>query len=404
MARDREHLDNLKAAADPLRIAEALGLHGRGKRFFCPACQREGGKTPDLALGDRGFTCHKCGQKGDLLALIELAAGLDFKGAVAWLERETGQGKQSKSRGRQKTGLKIVLERPFPARGGLGLPAGETLKSGHPGAFCAVLVAFLDACQPVSREKAVMAWLEAKGCALDVAERLGLRFCGREYKGIMAELEKNFPAADLLAAGLLKPSKKPGGRLVPAFWHYYASKAGFLVIPYLVDGRPVYLKARPPISKADAERLGLVRFLNTSGEIPCLYNVDALAGKPSDVLICEGESDTWAALSDGQAAVGAPGANNFKPAWAELFRSFQADGRSRVYLALDADKAGDEGARIIAELFRTAGLPVPLRITLPAGQDVAEYLKGVDVEKKRDLEQYAIHQKGEAVKTVKNGL
>lgn len=406
MVQNRDHIEDLKTAADPLRIAEALGLHGRGKRFFCPACQPQGGKTPDLSLGDKGFTCHKCGRKGDLLALIELAAGLDFKGAVAWLEQETGLRREKgvgKAVGHHRPALKSALKLPCKPAGAI-LPLASPQKP-QGTAHSAVFEAFLAACRPVSAEKNVLAWLTAKGCAADVAERLGLRFCGREYKGIMADLEKHFAPDALLEAGLLKPSKKPGGRLVPAFWHYYASKAGFLVIPYLVDGIPVYLKARPPVAKEDAERLGLVRFLNTGGMIPCLYNVDAIntgnntegseqvrennSGKnserstekstetlPDKVLICEGESDTWAALSAGYAAVGAPGANGFKPAWVELFRPFQADGRSRVYLALDADKAGDEGARIIAGLFRDAGLPVPLRIELPARQDVAEFLKG----------------------------
>ena len=47
-------------------------------------------KTPDLSVRDKGFRCFKCGGKGDLLKLIEVAAGLDFPSAVAWLEKETG--------------------------------------------------------------------------------------------------------------------------------------------------------------------------------------------------------------------------------------------------------------------------------------------------------------------------
>lgn len=45
-------------------MAAALGLHGKGKRFFCPACQSGGGKTPDLAVSDKGFKCFKCGTAG----------------------------------------------------------------------------------------------------------------------------------------------------------------------------------------------------------------------------------------------------------------------------------------------------------------------------------------------------
>ena len=103
---------------------------------------------------------------------------------------------------------------------------------------------------------------------------------------------------------------------------------------------------------------------------------DALKGQPDKVLVCEGESDTWTALSAGFAAVGVPGAQNFKTAWVEAFRPFaDAGGRSRVYLVPDADKAGQEGSRIIAGLFLKAGLPVPLKLTIPAGKDLNEYMK-----------------------------
>ena len=132
----------------------------------------------------------------------------------------------------------------------------------------------------------------------------------------------------------------------------------------------------PPISKDEAERRGLVRFLNTAAAVPCLYNVDSLNAQPDKVLICEGESDTWAALSYGYAAVGTPGARNFKAAWVEGFRGLQdTAGRSRVYLLLDADKAGGEGSLVIADLFLKAGLPVPLRMILPAGMDLTDFMR-----------------------------
>jgi len=68
MTYKRKKRDTLKAAA--------LGLHGRGKRFFCPACQPHEGKTQDLFIGDNGFICHKCRPKGDLLKLIDKAVGI----------------------------------------------------------------------------------------------------------------------------------------------------------------------------------------------------------------------------------------------------------------------------------------------------------------------------------------
>jgi len=370
---DHSHIDALKFAADPQRVAAALGLHGRGGRFFCPLCQPQGGKTPDLSVRDKGFTCHKCGEKGDLLKLVEVAGKMDFPSAVAWLERETGipsPVRQGKRPCRDMVRGKIVEP-------GANLKAGTPPSLDIPSIFAHAPIygAFLAACRKVEG-RALDFLIRDKGIAPDVVAALDLRFCGREYQDIMNALTLRFGEDALIAAGLLKKPKSKPGRLVPSFWSYYAKKAGFLVIPYLLDGLPVYLKVRPPVSKEDAERLDLIRFMNTAAAVPCLYNVDALNCQPERVLICEGESDTWTALSYGFAAVGSPGAKGFKAAWVEGFRDLQdADGRSRAYLVMDADKAGVEGSRIIADLFQKAGLPVPLQMILPPGMDLTDYMK-----------------------------
>ena len=65
--------------------------------------------------------------------------------------------------------------------------------------------------------------------------------------------------------------------------------------------------------------MNISRFMNMPGKIPFLYNIDAIK-KNSDVIsICEGESDTWSALSQGYTAVGSPGAKQFKKQWVENF-------------------------------------------------------------------------------------
>jgi len=368
---DHDHIDALKVAADPLRVAVALGLRGRGSRFFCPLCQPQGGKTPDLSVRDKGFTCHKCGLKGDLLKLIEVALDIDFPSAVAWLEKETGIA----SPGRHRKGTGKDTGRTEIVQPGASCEAvrPDPVKTTGPAADPAIYEAFLSSCRPVEG-RALDFLIRDKGVAPEVVVALGLRFCGREYQDIMAALTERFGEAALLVAGLLKRSK--AGRLVPSFWHYYAKKAGFLVIPYLKDGLPVYLKVRPPVSKEDAERLGLIRFMNTAAAVPCLYNADALKGQPEKVLVCEGESDTWTALSYGFPAVGSPGAKGFKVAWVESFRGIEdAAGRSSVYLVLDADKAGGEGSLVIADLFLKAGLPVPLKLVLPPGMDLTDFMK-----------------------------
>lgn len=371
---DRDHLDRLKAAADPYQVAVALHLNaGKGKRFFCPAadCQGDGAvhRTPDLAVGDKGFICHKCGKKGDVLQLIELTTGLDFAGAIRWLEDFTGiKPPAGIKKGGYRDKGSPALSRPAPFKRAAEAPP-------KPVADPDVLDAFLGACPPV--EGAALKWMvEDRGIAPEVVASCRLRFCGKEYKDIIVALTDRFGEAALLDAGLLKRSKT--GQSVGSFWHYYAKMAGFLVIPYISGGRPLYLKVRPPVSKAKAERMQLVRFMNTAGVIPCPYNVDILTTRPDRVLVCEGESDTWTALSAGFAAVGIPGSNGFKAEWVELFRGLvDADGRSAVFLAFDADPAGNRGAADVADFFLKAGLPVPRRVPLPAGQDLTDYfLKG----------------------------
>ena len=377
---DHDHITTLKAATDPQRVAVALGLQGHGRRFFCPLCQPQGGKTPDLVVGDKGFICHKCGEKGDILKLIMVAQDMTFPDAVAWLEKETGI--PSPGRHRKKTGKDT---------GGAGIvEPGANLRAVPPPsldippifAHAPIYDAFLTACRPV--EGRPLEWLtKERGITEDIVKGLGLRFCGREYQDIMDALMKRFTEAAVKVAGL------------GSFGSYFRKRTGFLVIPYLLNGRPVYLKARPPISKEDAGRLNIPRFLNTAARVPCLYNQDILTtgedesiiaskvipgkrstGKPDRVLICEGESDTWAGLSHGFAAVGSPGAKGFKAAWVESFRGIEdGDGRSRVYLVLDADKAGGEGSLVIADLFLKARLPVPLKLILPPGMDLTDYMK-----------------------------
>lgn len=375
--KNHDHIDKLKEVTDPQRVAIALGLQRRGRRFFCPICQPQGGKTPDLVVGDKGFICHKCGEKGDTIKLIEIVLNVTFPEAIKWLENETGLPSDGSHNGRyirasaDKGRGKIVEPGPTSQ----AVLSHPVKKIGYE-TESAIYEAFLTACRPV--EGSALTWLtKVRLISEDVIQSLKIRLCGKEYSVVIDILTKQFGEESLYDAGLLKKSASNHDRLVPSFWYYFANKIDFLVIPYIQDGRPVYLKARPPMGKEEAEKKNLVRFINTAAAVPCLYNFDALKDKQKKILICEGESDTWTALSCGSAAVGSPGAYNFKPSWIENFRGFQnADGRSTVYLVMDADKAGKKAELIIADMFLKAGLPVPLKIVLPPGMDLTEYTKG----------------------------
>ena len=371
---DHDHIGALKTAADPQGVAIALDLRGQGNRFFCPLCQPQGGKTPDMTVGDKGFTCNKCGEKGDILKLIMVALDMIFSDAVKWLEAYTGikpPGRRTKETIEKECQEKIVQPRS-------NLRAVHT-DPGHTRATVpdpAVYEAFLKACRHLNNR--AWDWLtKEKGVADVVIMSMRLRFCGHEYPNVIDDLKVRFGEDALRVAGLMKPSRSKPGRLAPSFWHYYINKVGMVVIPYIKDGCPVYLKVRPHMNKEEAKLRGVFRFMDTAAAAPCLYNVDILKGRPGKILICEGESDTWTALSYGFAAVGLPGARGFKSPWVESFRGFQdADGCSTVYLVMDTDKAGRDGKLVIAKLFLKAGLPVPLKMNLLPGMNLTEYMKG----------------------------
>jgi len=87
----REWDDRIRDQAAIGKIAADLGLHGTGRHFFCPGCQLEGAKTPELVIQKGEFKCFRCGAEGDVVGLVKLARGCDLETAIAWLALETGE-------------------------------------------------------------------------------------------------------------------------------------------------------------------------------------------------------------------------------------------------------------------------------------------------------------------------
>lgn len=125
-----------------------------------------------------------------------------------------------------------------------------------------VLRAFLAGCRCV--EGKALSHLTDRGISRETVDRLGIRFCGREYLGITNDLENRFGRDALLAAGLLTKSRRKRKGPYPTFWPYFAEKVGFLVLPFRRGERLAFLKARPPIDTATVEARGLPRVLATA--------------------------------------------------------------------------------------------------------------------------------------------
>jgi len=346
----RDHINRLKAACRGTEIARDLSLPGRGKRFFCPECQANGGKTPDLSVFDQGFKCYKCGASGDVIDLVVLAGRMSKAEAMAYLERRTGierqkNGCQDNGRGRNAS----------PCRSRKAISVTTTSRAaGRPDAdevSSPLYAAFLDqVCRPIMGTPGAD-YLAGRGIAVEVADQCGVRYCP-DLSGLwkLADLEK------IKAAGLTSL--------------YVFQKVGlpFLAFPYIRRGRPTFIKTRCLLSKDEADRRQVPRFLNTGGTVPCLWNHDAIAGAV-EILIAEGELDALAAIGKGFVAVGLPGWSHWKDVWTKDFMG------TDVILVMDADEAGKKGTADIAKRFMRAGLSCPRQLVLAKGKDLNELLQ-----------------------------
>lgn len=159
-----------------------------------------------------------------------------------------------------------------------------------------------------------------------------------------------------LKVGVLKKTEE--GAIKDYFYHR-------VTFPNLKRGRVVHLSGR----SLDGQE---PKYLHLPGEMSYLYNEDALSNRV--VYITEGVPDCLSAVQAGYPAVAILGSSNFKAEYLPKFSRCET-----VYICLDGDKAGEEGAlkigRLIGERARI--------VRLPEGLDLNDYLKA---HRKEDFE------------------
>jgi len=112
----------------------------------------------------------------------------------------------------------------------------------------------------------------------------------------------------------------------------------YLTIPFIFKEQLVDIKYRslPPAKKS---------FYRTPGGMSILYNYDNIDHSLNYIYICEGELDAISLAQEGESNIVSitVGAKSFIPEWFDLLREFKI-----IYLVMDNDAAGQEGAKIIA--------------------------------------------------------
>ncbi len=165
---------------------------------------------------------------------------------------------------------------------------------------------------------------------------------------------------------------------------YTEKYAGFpwVVLPILdQQGVAIGQKLRtPPDSKAKD------KYKNPKGSKAGLYGLPFLQPSQKRVVLCEGEMDVLALLSQGiEAVCSTAGAGTFKNAWLEYFHE-----NIEVVLCYDTDEAGQKGQAKVAALMQKERpdislLHIKLPTDLPSGADITDFIQrcignSIDVE------------------------
>ena len=111
---------------------------------------------------------------------------------------------------------------------------------------------------------------------------------------------------------------------------------GKLAIPYLTPSGVIDIRFRS--LNADSGP----KYLSRPGASTHIFNVAALNTDSDVLVICEGEIDTMIATQVWFAAVGLPGANNWKPFYTRVLADWE-----KIMLFCDGDNAGKEMAKTI---------------------------------------------------------
>lgn len=407
-------LEALKAAHPILDVARALGLAAVHHRIRCPRPENHahGDRTPSVTVWpDRGtFKCWVCPDvRGDVIDLIRLVKGCTFREALDFLRGTTGVasplptraedpsdasraragGPAGRVRAAQTEMFASGDASPAPSSTGAApaktlAPASSSMAGRAPSSTTRspapnpavrspaspstaarspaeddsdrrrVLAALLDLCPPVGGKHA--RYLQKRRIFKRTWDAQRIRMI-EDYPGVGEALRAAFDAATLERAGVCNAA----GHL-----RFYRHT---LLFPYFDRaGDAVYLQARTIDPKPAGPKGPLPKELSLAGPIPLPYNAHLLDESPGHLYLCEGVIDTLTLLEQGFAAVGVPGASNFKAAWAPLFHN------KTVHVAFDPDAAGDAGAARALDLLIAAGVDAR-RFTPPGGMDLNDWFR-----------------------------
>lgn len=338
---------------DILQVADLLGMGLRNKRALCI---HHDDHHPSLAFNVKKNTCHcySCGFSADTIALVRERLNLGFSEACRWLADHFDVYIADEHRDTHRKDVKKVVTASERRMASLRAHFAEThVSHGHPSsAYVAPSSVDVEFYQQMFRQM----HLSESGRRFLFEERLltpeALKVChivSTEQSVCMARVG----CGVFDGPSLIFPYFDQEGRLVSVQSRYLGKK------------RPESSFDMNKVSLDEAKPKEIPRFKFAPGSHRMIYGLDRLKDYPpgEPLLITEGPSDCWTALTLGFHAIAIPSATLFD-------RSFQGllAGRN-LHIFPDQDEAG---LSLYFELKKA--LPSLVYHQLPEGcKDLSEY-------------------------------
>ena len=329
---DKLYVQKLRGL-DIMSVADALGMGLRHRRALCI---HHDDHHPSLAFNVKKNTCHcySCGFSADTIGLVRERMQMDFPEACKWLADRFGVYIGD-------TGGRLP-----------GQPA-STASSRRLASVREICRHQWAAGQPAEPRPVDVEYYRS------LFAQMGLTPAGSRF--LFGERMLSRAAVDMCRIVSTEQRLCMGRTGQGAF------DAPCLLIPYFnIDGRLVSVQSR--YLGAPGEGKGVPRFKFAPGSHRMVYGLERLRGYAADepLLLTEGPSDCWTALTLGFQAIAVPSATLFDRSWLPLL-----EGRN-LHIFPDQDEAG---LSLYFELKKA--LPQLVYHQLPAGcKDLSElYLR-----------------------------
>ncbi len=347
--------ERVRDAVDMVALVSArTELRRAGPNSYEGLCPFHDERTPSFSVEpvQKVYYCFGCEAKGDAFTFVQETEGVDFKGALELLA--------------DRSGVELELEAEDPREAEKRKRRERLLDLlGRTAAY------YERHLWDATEAKNARDYLQERGLGEEILHSFRVGYSPSAWdRVLLASRRAGFTPQELYATGLAQRSKQEGS--------LYDRFRGRIMFPLAnIRGQVLGFGARAMRDEQGA------KYLNTSDNDVYhkgqhLYGADlarAHATRAGEVLVCEGYTDVIALHQAGMRnAVGLMGTALTAEQVGELTRM-----ASRVLLALDADRAGQEAMLRAAKL--AAGRKLELRVVeMPAGADPAELVQREGVE------------------------